>query len=109
MQLINFYRASYKIKLDTNKYRRYCNAACQRRLGIECVEKSIARTELYNTDEVFFSGTAMEVAPVGEVDDIKVAHGRPGELTMKLKELFHDLTHGKNEKYKDSLRPVYGK
>lgn len=78
-------------------------------LGIECVEKSIARTELYNADEVFFSGTAMEVAPVVEVDDIKVAHGRPGELTMKLKELFHDLTHGKNEKYKDSLRPVYGK
>lgn len=51
----------------------------------------------------------MEVAPVVEVDDIKVADGRPGELTMKLKELFADLTHGKNEKYKDSLRPVYGK
>lgn len=47
-------------------------------LGIECLEKSIARTELYNADEVFFSGTAMEVAPVVEVDDIKVAHGRPG-------------------------------
>lgn len=79
------------------------------KLGIECLEKSIARTELYNADEVFFSGTAMEVAPVSEVDDIKVAYGRPGELTMKLKELFADLTHGKNEKYKDSLRPVYGK
>lgn len=79
------------------------------KLGIECLEKSIARTELYNADEVFFSGTAMEVAPVSEVDDIKVAYGRPGELTMKLKELFADLTHGKNEKYKDSLRAVYGK
>ena len=78
-------------------------------LGIECLEKSIARTELYNADEVFFSGTAMEVAPVVEVDDIKVADGRPGELTMKLKELFHDLTHGKNKKYKDSLRQVYVK
>lgn len=55
-------------------------------LGIEWVEKSIARTELYNADEVFFSGTAMEVAPVVEVDDIKVAHGRPGGLTMKLKD-----------------------
>ena len=42
-------------------------------LGIECVEKSVARTELYNADEVFFSGTAMEVAPVVEVDDIKVS------------------------------------
>nr|WP_288164219.1 aminotransferase class IV [uncultured Peptoniphilus sp.] len=78
-------------------------------LGIECLKKAIARTELYNADEVFFSGTAMEVAPVVEVDDIKVADGKPGELTMKLKELFRDLTHGKKEKYKDSLRPVYVK
>lgn len=77
--------------------------------GIECVEKSIARTELYNADEVFFSGTAMEVAPVVEVDGIKVADGKPGEVCMKLKELFADITHGRNEKYKDSLRPVYGK
>lgn len=78
-------------------------------IGIECLEKSIARTELYNADEVFFSGTAMEVAPVVEVDDIKVAHGRPGKVCLELKKLFAELTHGKNEKYKDSLRPVYGK
>lgn len=51
----------------------------------------------------------MEVAPVVEVYVIKVADGKPGELTMKLKELFRDLTHGKNEKYKNSLRPVYVK
>lgn len=57
----------------------------------------------------FFSETAMEVASAVEVDDIEVADGNPGELTMKLKELFHDLTHGKNEKYKDSHRPFYGK
>lgn len=51
----------------------------------------------------------MEVASAVEVDDIEIADGNPGELTMKLKELFHDLTHGKNEKYKNSLRPVYVK
>ena len=78
-------------------------------MALNSWKKAIARTELYNADEVFFSETAMEVASVVEVDDIKVADGRPGELTMKLKELFHDLTHGKNEKYKDSHRPFYGK
>lgn len=67
-------------------------------------KKAISRTELYNADEVFFSATAMEVASVVEADDIEVDDGNPGELTMKLKELFHDLTHGKNEKYKDSHR-----
>lgn len=76
-------------------------------LGIECIEKSLARTELYNADEVFFSGTAMEVAPVVEVDDIKVGDGKPGEVCTRLKEIFYDITHGKNEKYKDALRPVY--
>lgn len=30
-------------------------------LGIEVVERSITRTELYAADEIFFSGTAMEV------------------------------------------------
>ncbi|EFR32657.1 branched-chain-amino-acid transaminase [Peptoniphilus harei ACS-146-V-Sch2b] len=78
-------------------------------LGIECVEKSVARTELYNADEVFFSGTAMEVAPVVEVDDIKVADGKPGKVCLELKKLFADLTHGRNPKYMDSLRPVYEK
>lgn len=78
-------------------------------MALNTWKKAIARTELYNADEVFFSETAMEVAPVVEVDGIKVADGNPGELTMKLKELFHDLTHGKNEKYKDSHRLFYGK
>lgn len=76
-------------------------------LGLEVVEKSIARTELYNADEVFFSGTAMEVAPVVEVDGRKVKDGKSGEVCMKLKELFFDITHGRNEKYKDSLTKVY--
>lgn len=78
-------------------------------MALNTWKKAIARTELYNADEVFFSETAMEVASVVEADDIEVADGNPGELTMKLKELFHDLTHGKNEKYKDSHRPFYGK
>ncbi|WP_366125374.1 aminotransferase class IV [uncultured Peptoniphilus sp.] len=77
--------------------------------GIQGVEKSIARTELYNADEVFFSGTAMEVAPVVEVDDIKVADGKPSKVCLELKKLFADLTHGRNPKYMDALRPVYEK
>ena len=55
---------------------------------IQGVEKSIARTKLYRSDEVFFSGTAMEVAQVVEVEDIKVADGKPDKVFLELKKLF---------------------
>lgn len=79
----------------------------ENKLGMRVVERSIARTELYNAAEVFFSGTAMEVAPVVEVDHRRVGSGKSGEITLKLQAIFKDLIAGKMEEYRDSLRPVY--
>lgn len=76
-------------------------------LGVEVVERSIARTELYGADEVFFSGTAMEVTPVVEIDNRKIGDGKPGEFCKKIKELFFGLTTGKNPKYSHFCTPVY--
>lgn len=76
-------------------------------LGMEVVERSVARTELYNSEEVFYSGTAMEVAPIVEVDRRPVNDGKPGPVCTKLKELFYDITRGENEKYADSCTPIY--
>lgn len=81
----------------------------EKELGMTVLEKSIARTELYNAEEVFFSGTAMEVAPIVEVDHRVVADGKPGKVFKQLKDLFVDITRGKNEKYMDSCTPVYDK
>ena len=78
-------------------------------LGIPVVERSVARTELYNSEEVFFSGTAMEVAPIVEVDRRMVHDGKPGPIYKELKDLFYAITHGEKEEYKDSLTPVYEK
>lgn len=78
-------------------------------LGIEVVERSIARTELYAADELFFSGTAMEVTPIIEVDDRVVGNGNPGEVWAKIKELFHNLTIGKNPKYAHFCTAIYEK
>lgn len=75
---------------------------------IKVVEKSIARTELYNTDELFFTGTAMELAPIVEVDGIKVGSGKTGPITEKLRKSLTDITHGRDLRYKDSLTKVYG-
>ncbi|MBS4026225.1 MAG: branched-chain amino acid transaminase [Clostridia bacterium] len=78
-------------------------------LNMEVIERSVSRTELYNSQEVFFSGTAMEVTAVVEVDNRMVGDGKEGQVCKKLKELFFNMTTGGNEKYKDYLTPVYNK
>lgn len=76
-------------------------------LGIEVVERSIARTELYSAQEAFFSGTAMEVTSIVEIDNRKIGDGKPGEVCKKIKELFFKLTTGKNVKYSSYCVAVY--
>lgn len=76
-------------------------------LGLEVVERSVSRTELYNAQEVFFSGTAMEVTAVVEVDRRKVGTGKEGEVCKKLRDMFFDVATGKNEKYKGYGTAVY--
>lgn len=76
-------------------------------LGLDVVERSITRTELYAADEVFFSGTAMEVTPIVEVDHRIVGNGKQGEICKKIKDLFFNLTVGKNPKYAQYCTPVY--
>lgn len=76
-------------------------------LNMEVVERSVARTELYNSDEVFFSGTAMEVTSVVEVDRRIVGSGEEGQVCKKFKELFFDITKANNPKYRHYCTPVY--
>ncbi len=78
-------------------------------LGMEVEERKVSRTELYSADEVFFSGTAMEVTAVVEVDRRKVGTGHGGDTCKKIKDLFFGLTTGKKEKYAHFCTPVYKK
>ena len=78
-------------------------------LGMEVVERSVARTELYNSQEVFFSGTAMEVTSVVEADNRKIGTGHAGEIYKELKSIFKQVGIGKIEKYKYLTVPVYEK
>ncbi|MDD9148686.1 MULTISPECIES: branched-chain amino acid transaminase [unclassified Sporolactobacillus] len=78
-------------------------------LGLDVVERSISRSELYVADEVFFSGTAMEVTPIVEVDHRTIGTGHEGEVCKQIKDLFFGLTTGRNPKYAESCTPVYPK
>lgn len=76
--------------------------------GIACEEHNISRDELYIADEVFLTGTAAEVKPVGEIDNRTIGRdgGKPGKITKQLKSLFEEAAHGKDSKFKGWLTPV---
>ena len=77
-----------------------------RDLGIDVIERDIARAELYLADEVFMTGTAAELTPIREVDDHPVGTGRPGEITRAVQQTFEDALHGRSERYREWLDPV---
>lgn len=76
-------------------------------LGVEVIERSIARTELYVCDELFFTGTGAQVAPVRSVDRRLINAGQPGELSKRLQDLYFRVVQGKVEKYRSWCTPVY--
>ena len=75
--------------------------------GIEVKVHDISRDELYMADEVFLTGTAAEVKPVGEIDNRRIGDGKVGRMTKRLKELFETVVHGNDEKFsKMWLTPI---
>jgi branched-chain amino acid aminotransferase len=68
-----------------------------RDLGYEVVERDITRSELPMADELFLSGTAAELTPVREIDDIEI--GPPGPITREIQGVFVDALHGRSERY----------
>jgi len=69
-------------------------------LGLDVIERSISRTELYVCDELFFTGTGAQVAPVRSVDRRLLGDGTPGPISKQLQKLYFDVVQGKVEKYR---------
>ena len=74
--------------------------------GYEVIERSIARGELYRADEIFMTGTAAELTPIREVDDMPVGDGTRGPVTTEIQAIFEDALHGRSERYADWLDRV---
>ncbi|HWK28236.1 MAG TPA: branched-chain amino acid transaminase [Solirubrobacter sp.] len=67
--------------------------------GYEVVERDIARGELYRADEIFMTGTAAELTPIREVDELPVGDGTRGPVTAEVQAIFEDALHGRSERY----------
>lgn len=77
-----------------------------RDLGYQVTEENLVRSDLYNADECFFTGTAAEITPVREVDDRLVGEGHRGPITKELQSSFFAATKGEDPRYADWLTYV---
>jgi branched-chain amino acid aminotransferase len=71
--------------------------------GYEVVERNLVRAELALADEVFMTGTACELTPLREVDDLPIGEGVPGPITREIQSAFDDAVHGRLPEYADWL------
>ncbi|MBM3934580.1 MAG: branched-chain amino acid transaminase [SAR202 cluster bacterium] len=78
----------------------------ERELGMKVVERSIRRSELYLADEVFLTGTAAHVTPVGSLDNRPIGSGEMGPVTKAIREMYLGLIKGSNPKYLGWCMPV---
>ena len=82
-------------------------ALAREELHLDVVERPVDRSELYVCDEIFFTGTMVEVAPVVRVDHRPVGSGEIGPVTAGLRRLYGQAAHGRLEAWRHWLMPVY--
>jgi branched-chain amino acid aminotransferase len=68
-------------------------------LGLEVVERSIDRTEVFIAEEMFMTGTAAQIIAVTKIDHRPVGAGVMGPVTTKLRALYEDILRGKINRY----------
>ncbi len=68
-------------------------------LGIETVERPVRRSELYLADEVFLTGTAAHLTPVGHIDNRLIGDGNVGPITRSLLHIYSEVIRGGRPKY----------
>lgn len=76
-------------------------------LGYQVVEREIDRTEVYLADELFFSGTGVQITAVTRVDHRPIGAGVMGPIVGSLRKLYFDVVTGRVDKYRHWCAPVY--
>ncbi len=79
----------------------------RRELGIQTLERAIDRTELYDADEVFLTGTGVQISPVTRIEGRDIGNGKPGPITMELQRRYLAAARGDDPNYATWCTPVY--
>jgi branched-chain amino acid aminotransferase len=77
-----------------------------REMGLKVREETMPREMLYAADELFYSGTAVEVSPIASVDRLNVGNGERGPITKALQEAFFGVVKGQKPDTHGWLTPV---
>jgi branched-chain amino acid aminotransferase len=72
-------------------------------LGVKTKEGNYKLKDFYSADEVFFTGTAAEVQPIGSLDNKKIGKGQVGAFSSQLRENFLATVAGEKLKHKKWL------
>jgi branched-chain amino acid aminotransferase len=73
--------------------------------GLEVVERRIDRSELYLADEVFLTGTGVQVAPISSIDDRPVGNGE-FPISLDIQRRYFAAVRGSDERYANWLTPI---
>jgi len=79
-----------------------------REMGIDVVERTVDKTELYAAKEIFLVGSAAEVLPVVNVDGIGIGNGERGVITAQLQKAYFEAASGDTASRHGWLTSVYG-
>ena len=85
---------------------RDCVIQFARDLGWQVETRSLSVECLLQSDEAFFTGTAVEVVPICEVDGRQIGSGKRGPITKTIQKLFLDATSGRDIRYRHWLHPI---
>jgi len=67
-----------------------------RDMGLTVREERVPREALYAADEIFFTGTAVEVTPVRSVDGVVLGDGRRGPVTARIQRAYFAAVRGES-------------
>ena len=75
-------------------------------MGLQVIERTLTRSELYIADEIFLTGTAAHLTAVGSIDNIDIGDGNMGSITRRLQDMYFEVVRGNNPKYMGWCTPV---
>jgi branched-chain amino acid aminotransferase len=76
-------------------------------MGLETIQRSIDRSEVYVCDEAFLTGTGVQLAAIVCVEHRPIGTGKMGPVVTRLREIYFDAAKGRNPKYRRWWTPVY--
>ena len=68
-------------------------------LGMKVNVKDLSESDITSSDELFFTGTAAEVVPITQVNNLKIGSGRRGKVTEVLQKNYFDQVRGKRSSF----------